>query len=86
MVLLTFQIILLLIQLTEFLIPNTIPKKFLIPNFKAQIILCLICSVGFGFEQKLFGCIVYFLVFVIVSYRLSKEIEATKEIENNENH
>jgi hypothetical protein len=83
---LTFQIILLLIQLTEFLIPRFIPKKFLIPNFKAQIILCLICSVGFGFEQKLFGCIVYFMVFGIVSYRLNKEIKETKEIEENENH
>ena len=84
--LLTFQIILLLIQLTEFLIPRVIPKKFLIPNFKVQIILCLICSVGFGFEHSVFGCIIYFMVFGIVSYRLSKEIAATKEIEENENH
>lgn len=86
MVVLTFQIILLLIQLTEFLIPRVIPKKFLIPNFKAQIIFCLICSVGFGIEHNVFGCIVYFLVFGIVSYRLNKEIEETKEIEENENH
>ena len=78
--LLTFQIILLLIQLTEILIPRILPKKFLIPNLEAQIILSLICSVGFGFEQKLFGCIIYLFVFGIVSYRL------TKEIENNENH
>lgn len=77
---LTLQIILLLIQLTEFLIP-----KF-IPNFKAQIILSLVCSVGFGFEHSVFGCIIYFMVFGIVSYRLSKEIEATKEINENENH
>lgn len=83
---LTLQIILLLIQLTEFLIPKFIPKKFLIPNFKAQIILSLICSVGFGFEHSVFGCIIYFMVFGIVSYRLSKEIEKTKEIEENENH
>ena len=82
---LTLQIILLLIQLTEFLIPKFIPKKFLISNFKAQIILSLICSVGFGFEHSVFGCIIYFMVFGIVSYRLSKEIEKTKEIEN-ENH
>ena len=79
--LLTFQIILLLIQLTEFLIPKFIPKKFLIPNFKAQIILCLICAVGFGFEHSVFGCIIYFMVFGIVSYRLNKEIKETKEIE-----
>lgn len=79
--LLTFQIILLLIQLTEILIPRTIPKKFLIPNLKTQIILSLICSVGFGFEQKLFGVIVYLFVFGIVSYRLNKEIK-TKETEN----
>ena len=82
---LTLQIILLLIQLTEFLIPRFIPKKFLIPNFKAQIILSLVCSVGFGFEHSVFGCIVYFMVFGIVSYRLNKEIKETKEIEN-ENH
>lgn len=83
---LTFQIILLLIQLTEFLIPRFIPKKFLIPNFKAQIILSLVCSVGFGFEHSVFGCIVYFMVFGIVSYRLNKEIKETKEIVENENH
>lgn len=83
---LTLQIILLLIQLTEFLIPRFIPKKFLIPNFKAQIILSLVCSVGFGFEHSVFGCIVYFMVFGIVSYRLNKEIKETKEIEENENH
>lgn len=82
--LLTFQIILLLIQLTEILIPSIIPKKFLITNLKAQIILSLICSIGFGFEHKLFGCIVYLFVFGIVSYRLNKEIK-TKETEN-ENH
>ena len=86
MVLLTFQIILLLIQLMELLIPKFIPKKFLIPNFKAQIILCLICSVGFAIEQKLFGVIVYLFVFGIISYRLNKEIKETKEIEENENH
>jgi hypothetical protein len=79
--LLTFQIILLLIQLTEFLIPRFIPKKFLIPNFKAQIILSLVCAVGFGFEHSVFGCIVYFMVFGIVSYRLNKEMKETKEIE-----
>jgi hypothetical protein len=78
---LTLQIILLLIQLTEFLIPRFIPKKFLIPNFKAQIILSLVCSVGFGFEHSVFGCIVYFMIFGIVSYRLNKEIKETKEIE-----
>jgi hypothetical protein len=78
---LTLQIILLLIQLTEFLIPRFIPKKFLIPNFKAQIILSLVCSVGFGFEHSVFGCIVYFMVFGIVSYRLNKEMKETKEIE-----
>ena len=78
--LLTIQIILLLIQLSEILIPNTIPKKFLIPNLKAQIILCLVCAVGFAIEQKLFGTIVYLFVFGIVSYRL------TKETEKNENH
>lgn len=83
---LTLQIILLLIQLTEFLIPRFIPKKFLIPNFKAQIILSLVCSVGFGFEHSVFGCIVYFMVFGIVSYRLNKEIKETKEIVENENH
>jgi len=83
---LTFQIILLLIQLTEFLIPRFIPKKFLIPNFKAQIILSLVCSVGFGFEHSVFGCIVYFMVFGIVSYRLNKEMKETKEIVENENH
>ena len=83
---LTLQIILLLIQLTEFLIPRFIPKKFLIPNFKAQIILSLVCSVGFGFEHSVFGCIIYFMVFGIVSYRLNKEIKETKEIEENENH
>ena len=83
---LTLQIILLLIQLTEFLIPRFIPKKFLIPNFKAQIILSLICSVGFGFEHSVFGCIVYFMIFGIVSYRLNKEIKETKEIVENENH
>lgn len=84
--LLTFQIILLLIQLTEFLIPRVIPKKFLIPNFKSQIILCLICSAGFGIEQKFFGCIIYLFVFGIVSYRLNKELETTKETKENENH
>lgn len=78
---LTLQIILLLIQLTEFLIPRFIPKKFLIPNFKAQIILSLVCAVGFGFEHSVFGCIVYFMVFGIVSYRLNKEMKETKEIE-----
>jgi hypothetical protein len=83
---LTLQIILLLIQLTEFLIPKFIPKKFLIPNFKAQIILSLVCAVGFGFEHSVFGCIVYFMVFGIVSYRLNKEIKETKEIVENENH
>ena len=83
---LTLQIILLLIQLTEFLIPRFIPKKFLIPNFKAQIILSLICSVGFGFEHSVFGCIVYFMIFGIVSYRLNKEIKETKEMVENENH
>jgi hypothetical protein len=83
---LTLQIILLLIQLTEFLIPRFIPKKFLIPNFKAQIILSLVCSVGFGFEHSVFGCIVYFMIFGIVSYRLNKEIKETKEIVENENH
>ena len=83
---LTLQIILLLIQLTEFLIPRFIPKKFLIPNFKAQIILSLVCSVGFGFEHSVFGCIVYFMVFGIVSYRLNKEMKETKEIEVNENN
>lgn len=83
---LTFQIILLLIQLTEFLIPRFIPKKFLIPNFKAQIILSLVCSVGFGFEHSVFGCIVYFMIFGIVSYRLNKEMKETKEIVENENH
>jgi hypothetical protein len=83
---LTLQIILLLIQLTEFLIPKFIPKKFLIPNFKAQIILSLVCSVGFGFEHSVFGCIVYFMVFGIVSYRLNKEMKETKEIVENENH
>jgi hypothetical protein len=83
---LTLQIILLLIQLTEFLIPRFIPKKFLIPNFKAQIILSLVCSVGFGFEHSVFGCIVYFMVFGIVSYRLNKEMKETKEIVENENH
>lgn len=83
--LLTFQIILLLIQLTEIFIPRFIPKKFLIPNFKAQIILSLICAAGFGIEQKLFGVIVYLFVFGIVSYRLNREIEETKETEN-ENH
>lgn len=79
--LLTIQIILLLIQLSEFLIP----KKFLILNHKAQIILSLVCAVGFGIEQKFFGIIVYLFVFGIVSYRLNKEIEETKETEN-ENH
>jgi hypothetical protein len=83
---LTLQIILLLIQLTEFLIPKFIPKKFLIPNFKAQIILSLVCSVGFGFEHSVFGCIVYFMIFGIVSYRLNKEMKETKEIVENENH
>lgn len=83
--LLTFQIILLLIQLTEIFIPRFIPNKFLIPNFKAQIFLCLICAAGFGIEQKLFGVIVYLFVFGIVSYRLNREIEETKETEN-ENH
>lgn len=83
---LTLQIILLLIQLTEFLIPRFIPKKFLIPNFKAQIILSLVCSVGFGFEHSVFGCIIYFMIFGIVSYRLNKEIKETKEIVENENH
>jgi hypothetical protein len=83
---LTLQIILLLIQLTEFLIPRFIPKKFLIPNFKAQIILSLVCSVGFGFEHSVFGCIVYFMVFGIVSYRMNKEMKETKEIVENENH
>lgn len=83
---LTLQIILLLIQLTEFLIPRFIPKKFLIPNFKAQIILSLVCSVGFGFEHSVFGCIVYFMIFGIVSYRLNKEMKETKEIEVNENN
>lgn len=78
---LTLQIILLLIQLTEFLIPRFIPKKFLIPNFKAQIILSLVCAVGFAIEHSVFGCIVYFMVFGIVSYRLSKEMKETKEIE-----
>ena len=68
-----------LIQLTEIFIPRFIPKKFLTLNLKTQIILCLICSVGFAIEQKLFGSIVYFLVFGIVSYRLTKETE-------NENH
>lgn len=82
---LAFQIILLLIQLTEFLIPKFIPKKFLIPNHKAQIILCLVCSALFGIEQNWFGTIIYLLVFGIVSYRLNKEIEETKETEN-ENH
>lgn len=75
-----------LIQLTEFLIPKFIPNKFLIPNFKAQIILSLICSVGFGFEHSVFRCIVYFMVFGIAIYRLSKELKETKEIEENENH
>lgn len=83
---LTLQIILLLIQLTEFLIPKFIPKKFLIPNFKAQIILCLVCAVGFAIEHVVFGVIVYLFVFGIVSYRLNKEIKETKEIVENENH
>ena len=83
--LIIFQTILLVIQLSEFLIPNIIPKKFLIPNFKAQIILSLICAAGFGIEQKLFGTIVYLFVFGIVSYRLNKEIEETKETENEDN-
>ena len=82
---LTFQIILLLIQLTEIFIPRFIPKKFLIPNFKAQIILSIICSAMFGIEQKFFGCIVYLFVFGIVSYRLNREMKETKETEN-ENH
>ena len=83
---LTFQIILLLIQLTEIFIPRFIPKKFLIPNFKAQIILSLICSAMFGIEQKFFGCIIYLFVFGIVSYRLNREIEENKETKENENH
>ena len=83
---LTLQIILLLIQLTEFLIPKFIPKKFLIPNFKAQIILSLVCAVVFAIEHVLFGVIVYLFVFGIVSYRLNKEMKETKEIEVNENN
>jgi hypothetical protein len=83
--LLTFQIILLLIQLTEIFIPRFIPKKFLIPNLKSQIILSLICAAGFGIEQKFYGIIVYLFVFGIVSYRLNKGLEETKETEN-ENH
>ena len=74
-----------LIQLTEIFIPRFIPKKFLIPNFKAQIILSIICSAMFGIEQKFFGCIVYLFVFGIVSYRLNREMKETKETEN-ENH
>lgn len=84
--LIIFQITLLAIQLSEFLIPNIIPKKFLIPNFKAQIILSLVCSVGFAIEQKLFGVIVYLFVFGIVSYRLNKEMKEIKEINENEDN
>ena len=86
MVLLTFQIILLLIQLMEILIPKFIPKKFLIQNFKAQIILCLVCAVGFAIEHVLFGVIVYLFVMGIISYRLNREMKETKEIEENENN
>lgn len=75
-----FQIVLLAIQLSEFLIPNLISRSYLVPNFILQIILCVICGVGSStHENGIFGAVVYSAVAIIVTYRLIKEINRNED-------
>lgn len=74
-----FQIVLLAIQLSELLIPNHISRSYLVPNFISQIILCAICTVGFGAQELIFGAVVYAAVGSIVTYRLIKEINRNED-------
>lgn len=78
--LIIFQITLLAIQLSEFLIPNTISRSYLVPNFISQIILSVICAIGFGAQENgIFGAVVYSAVGIIVTYRLIKEINKNED-------
>ena len=77
--LIIFQIVLLAIQLSEFLIPNHISRSYLVPNFISQIILSAICAIGFGAQERIFGAVVYAAVGIIVTYRLIKEINKNED-------